>query len=114
MSNKISTIGKVWLIFLLVLASFGTVTNLLVAGKGIVYLIFFIACAGEVYGLIYLLKGKGILYLCIYGASYIVNAILNIIVDSNNQTIPYIVGFIFGIFINIGLTYLATKETFKK
>ena len=112
MSKKISTLGKVWLIFLIILSSAGVVGNLVSIKDGIVYLVSALACAGELFGAIYLIQGKGINYLYVYSGCYIVNGILSLVTGSD-QSISYIIGFILGIFINIGLTYLAAKNTFK-
>lgn len=114
MSNKISTIGKIWLIFLMVLAAVGIVTNLMAIGNGIIYLISALMCAGELFGLIYLMRGKGSIYLFIYGGCYLVNAVLTIITGTEDKTTSYYVGFVLGIVINVGLTYLACKNTFEK
>ena len=113
MSKKIPTAGKIWLIFVAVLATVGIFANAASAGKGILYIISAIACLGELFGLVYLLKGKGITYLYVYAGSYIVNAVLTAIA-SNEVTPAWFVGFVIGVAINIGLTYLSTKETFKK
>ena len=113
MSKKIPTIGKVWLIFLIILAAVGVVSNLMYVGENIIYLVSALACAGELFGVIMLLRGKGINYLYIYGGCYLVNAVLTATLGTENS-VPYYVGFILGIALNVGLTYLATKETFKK
>ena len=101
MSKKISTIGKVWLIFLIVLSGFGVVSNLIAASSGIIYLVSAIACAGELFGLIYLIQGKGINYLYVYGGCYLVNGVLVLIANSANNTTSYIVGYVIGIAINV-------------
>ena len=113
MSNKISTLGKVWLIFLAILAGAGVITNLMAIGNGIIYVISALACAGELFGVIYLLRGKGINYLYVYGGCYLVNGVLSLISGTNEQSASFIVGFIAGLALNISLTYLAAKNTFK-
>ena len=47
MSKKISTLGKIWLIFLAVISVVGVVGNLMTAGKGVLYFVSAIACAGQ-------------------------------------------------------------------
>ncbi len=113
MSNKISIIGKIWLIFLMVLATLGIVTNLMATKNGIMYLISAFMCIGELYGLIYLIRGRGITYLYIYGGCYLVNTVLSLIVTTNHD-FAYYIGYVIGIILNIGLTYLACKKTFNK
>lgn len=113
MSKDIPTIGKVWLILMLVLAAFGFVANLLSVGSGIIYLISALACAGEAVGLFFILKGKGINFYYIYCGCYLVNGVLSYMANDDKST-AYLVGFVLGIAINLGLTYLAAKNTFKK
>ena len=48
-----------------------------------------------------------------YGGCYLVNGVLVLIANSANNTTSYIVGYVIGIAINICLTYLAVKNTFK-
>ena len=112
MSKKISTLGKIWLIFLAVISVVGVVGNLMTAGKGVLYVVSAIACAGQLFGLFYLLQGKGIKYLYVYSGCYLVNGILELILQSD-KSVSFIIGFILGILINIVLTYLASKDTFK-
>ena len=112
MSNKISVIGKIWLIFLIIVAGVGVVTNLMAVKDGIIFLVSALACAGELFGLIYLIQGKGINYLYVYGSCYLVNGVL-VLIATSDFTVAYVVGFIIGLFINISLTYLACKNTFK-
>lgn len=112
MFKKISTLGKVWLIFLAVVSVAGVVSNLMAAGNGIIYVVSAIACAGQLFGLFYLLQGKGINYLYVYSGCYLVNGVLELILQSD-QSVSFIIGFILGLAINIGLTYLASKDTFK-
>ena len=112
MSKKISTLGKVWLIFLVVLSVIGVVSNLMAASKGVLYVVSAVACAGQLFGLFYLLQGKGINYLYVYSGCYLVNGILELILEED-KSVSFIIGFILGLVINIGLTYLACKDTFK-
>ena len=113
MSNKIPTIGKIWLVFLIVISSIGIVANILEAKNGIIYVISALACVGELFGTVYLIRGKGINYFYVYVASYLVNGILSIITGTD-YSISFIIGFVFGLLINVSLTYLAAKNTFKK
>ena len=113
MSDKISTLGKIWLILVMILSALGIITNLLAVGSGIIYLVSALMCGLELFGLIYLIKGKGITYLYLYGVGYIVNAIITLVMTADKTT-SYYVGFVIGIAINIGLTYLACKKTFNK
>ena len=112
MSKKISTLGKVWLIFLVVLSVIGVVSNLMAASKGVLYVVSAVACAGQLFGLFYLLQGKGINYLYVYSGCYLVNGVLELILEED-KSVSFIIGFILGLVINIGLTYLACKDTFK-
>lgn len=112
MSKKISTLGKVWLIFLIVLSVIGVISNLMAASNGVLYIVSAIACAGQLFGLFYLLQGKGINYLYIYCGSYLVNGIVEIILETD-KSVSFIFGFVLGIALNIWLTYLASKNTFK-
>ena len=82
------------------------------AGKGVLYVVSAIACAGQLFGLFYLLQGKGIKYLYVYCGCYLVNGVLQLILQSD-KSVSFIIGFILGLVINIGLTYLASKDTFK-
>ena len=113
MSRKISRIGKIWLIFLLILAILGIVTNFMTVSKGYVYAISGIACIGEAISLFYLLKGRGIKFFWLYCISYILNVVVSLDTTKNINT-SFIIGFVIGIFINIDLTFLASRNTFKK
>lgn len=115
MSKEISTIGRVWLIIMGILATIGVVTNLIATTKGIVYLVSAAACVAELVGVVFMLKGKGLVYFCLYSVGYVVNAVLVALVSSQ-VTASWFVGFVIGVCINIGLTYLAAKKTisFKK
>ena len=112
MSKKISTFGKVWLIFLAVVSVAGVVSNLMAVGDGVIYIVSAIACAGQLFGLFYLLQGKGINYLYVYSGCYLLNGVLGLTVR-DDVTVSFIIGFVLGLAINIGLTYLASKDTFK-
>lgn len=113
MSKEIPTIGKVWLIFISVIATVGVVSNLLVVKEGLIYLLSAAACAGELVGLIFMLKGRGLNYLYLYSGCYALNAIL-VATLQNNISVSWLVGFLIGIAINICLTYLSIKSTIKK
>ncbi len=113
MSKEIPTIGKVWLFIMTVLATIGVVTNFAASGQGIEYIISGFACTAELIGMIFLLKGKGLPYLCLYAAGYVVNAVLVAMIQ-NSINAAWLVGFIIGVCINIGLTYLAVKNTIRK
>ena len=112
MSKEIPTIGKVWLIILCVIAVIGVITNFAAAGQGIVYIISACACVAELVGLVFMLKGKGLIYYCMYSAAYIVNAVL-VAIASSQVNASWLVGFIIGVALNLGLTYLAVKKTLK-
>ncbi len=111
MSKKISTLGRVWLVFLIVLGFLGFVSNLASFQKGSVYLVSAIACAGELYAAINLLKGKGINYLYVYGGCYLINSVLSF-TSTPDTSAAYLIGFVLGVAINIALTYLSAKNTF--
>lgn len=113
MSKEISTIGKIWLIILCIIATFGIISNFIYAGQDIIYFISACACIAELVGLIFMLKGKGLVYLIIYSAAYIVNAVL-VAMTTSQTNASWLVGFIFGVCLNIGLTYLAIKNSIKK
>ncbi|MBQ6538712.1 MAG: hypothetical protein IJL76_00340 [Bacilli bacterium] len=113
MSGKISRIGKIWLLFLLLIAILGIVTNFMTVSKGYLYAISGIACIGEAIALFYLLKGRGIKFFWLYCACYIVNVVVSLDTTKDINT-SFIIGFVIGILINIELTFLAAKRTFKK
>ena len=105
MSKKISTLGKVWLVFLAVISGVGVVSNLMAASNGVLYVVSAIACAGQLFGLFYLLQGKGINYLYVYSGCYLVNGILELILQSDKS-----VSFIFSsIFISFALSSLLSS-----
>lgn len=113
MSEKIPTIGKVWLIFILVIASIGVISNALAINAGYIYIISTLACIGEVVALVYMLKGKPLPYLYLYIGCYLINAIL-VVSLQNNYSAPSVVGYIIGLLLNIGLTYSSIKNTIDK
>ncbi len=113
MSNKISLIGKIWIIFVAVFALFGMISCLKNINEGFIYIISFLACLIEIVVLIFLLKGKGILFYSIYCGCYFLSEILSYI-NNGDKTILNVIGFILGIAVNLGLTYFAAKNTFQK
>lgn len=113
MSKEIPTLGKVWLIFLAVVAAIGIISNFAAVGSGIIYLVSALACVAELVGLVFMLKGKGLPYYCLYGAAYIVNAVL-VGIASSNVNASWFIGFIIGVCLNLGLTYLSVKKTLSK
>ncbi|MDO4996639.1 MAG: hypothetical protein Q4E69_05620 [Bacilli bacterium] len=113
MSKDIHIIGKIWLFFMGALATIGIVTNLLAASQGITYIISACACVAELVGVIFMLKGKGLIYLCIYAVGYVANAVL-VAMASSTVTASWFTGFIIGVALNVGLTYLAVRKTLKK
>lgn len=112
MSNKIPVLGKIWLCIILAIAVFGVFGNAANISKGAMYLISTIACVAEVVGLVFMLRGKGLLYFCIYIVGYITNAVLSFLVMENVET-SFLIGFVTGVAVNIGLTYLSIKKTLK-
>lgn len=109
MSKKIPTIGKVWLILMIVIQSIAIVINGI---AGFVSPLFFIIAACEilaVVSLVMLLLGKGLPFFityCIgYGAATIVVQLLS------DVSTAYFTGTIIGLAINFALTYLSVKNT---
>ncbi len=114
MAKEIPILGKIWLCFVAVLAVIGVVTNAMAIPEGgTVFVISMLACAGELVAVIFLLLGKGMTYFFVYAGCYLVNAVLTLMFTTDTS-VAYYVGFVVGIAINIGLTYLSAKDTFKK
>ena len=118
MAKKIPTIGKVWLILMIVMQSFAMVTCII---SGFVDPIYFIGAALEilaVVSLVMLLVGKGLPFFityCIgYGAGTIIVQLLNSKVADTELTAAFMIGVVIGLVINFGLTYLSVKNTLKK
>ena len=115
MSNKIPTIGKVWLILMLAIQGIGAVIALV---AGFVSPLFFIAAALEisaVVALVFLLLGKGLPFYILYCVSYGVGSIISQIANPKQELTPaFMIGFAIGLAINFALTYLSVKNTLKK
>ena len=114
MSKDIPILGKIWLIFLCVVATFGVIANAIAIPQGIVYAISALACVGEIVGIIFMLRGKGIVYFALYFGCYLVNTILAAIVGTQEQSVAQWIGTVLGVVLNFVLTYLSAKKTFKK
>ena len=120
MSEKIPTIGKVWLIAMAVIQGIGIITNVM-AGFVSTPLFFITAAleAGAVVGAVFMVLGKGlpfyILYSICYAAATIIVQFINPANDTATSTfVSTMVGTVIGLGINLLLTFLAAKNTFKK
>ena len=118
MSKKIPTIGKVWIIAMIVIQFIGAISSIVAGFTNPVYIIPAILEIGAVVSLVMMLIGKGLPYFISYCACYGVGAIVSQLASWNNTAPAYVVGFIFGFIVglavNFSLTYLSAKNTFSK
>ena len=120
MSEKIPTIGKLWLIAMAAINGLGIITNI-VSGFTSTPL-FFITAALEVgvtLGLVMMVLGKGLPFYIIYTISYIPAAIvIQYINPANNPSsstfVSIMIQTVVVIVVNLVLTFLSAKNTFKK
>lgn len=120
MSEKIPTIGKVWLIAMAVIQGIGFITNIM---AGFVSTpLFFITAAlevGAVVGAVLMVVGKGLPFYILYSVCYAVATIIVQFINPANDTttttfVSTMIGTVVGLAINLLLTFLAAKNTFKK
>ena len=99
---------------MLVIQSFAVVTNII---AGFVNPLFFIVAVleiGAVVSLVMLLIEKGLPFLISYCACYGIASIVSQLIGGKEVSAVFIVGFIIGLAVNFGLTYLSAKNTFTK
>lgn len=113
MSEKIPTLGKVWLIFLTVVQVISAVINLVAGFVNPLFFLIALLCVGAVVSLVFILQGKGKNYLISYCACYgIATVVSNFFADTVDTAKA--VGLVIGLVINFALTYLAAKNTIEK
>lgn len=111
MSKNIPTIGKVWLILMLVIQSIAIIINVI---AGFVNPIFFIVAVCEilaVVSLVMLLIGKGLPFLITYCVGYGAGTIISQFFGNSDASTAFLAGTIVGLVINFALTYLSVKNT---
>lgn len=118
MSKQIPTLGKVWLIILLILQVLGAISTLTLYNKSVLYIALAGVAAIEAILIFLLLKGKGKTVFIAFLICHFLNAALTLylqdIVKEANMVVPLIIGTIIGLAINYGLTYLSVKNTLTK
>lgn len=118
MSKQIPTLGKVWLIILLILQVLGAILSFTLYNKNILYIALAVATAIEAILILLLLKGKEKTIFVAFLVCHFLNEALSLylqnIVKESNMTASLIIGTIIGLAINYGLTYLSVKNTLTK